>query len=136
MKKARFLLILGVVALLMTSCKSYRNEMREPNSHVEFVASDFELSEPVTGEATVTRILGIDWARLFTSTAGFIESNASIIGALLNADEYYALYDLLEKNPGYDFVLYPQTTTKTTGVQGIFTTTEVKVTARLGKLTK
>jgi hypothetical protein len=135
MKKSFFIALLAVLALA-TSCSATLKSLQEPRSHFEFTANDITVSAPVTGEATVTRILGIDWARLFTSTAGFIESNASIIGALLNADEYYALYDLLEKNPGYDFVLYPQTTTKTTGVQGIFTTTEVKVTARLGKLKK
>lgn len=135
MKKSFFIAILAVLALA-TSCSSTLKSLQEPRSHFEFTANDITVSAPVSGEATVTRVLGIDWARLFTSTAGFIESNASIIGALLNADEYYALYDLLEKNPGYDFVLYPQTTTKTTGVQGIFTTTQVKVTARLGKLKK
>lgn len=133
MKKSLFFALIAV-AFLASSCSATLKTVKEPLVRFELHSSDYVLSEPVTGEATVTRILGIDWARLFTSTTGFIQNNASVIGAVLNPDEYYALYDLLEKNPGYDFVMYPQTTTKTVGVQGIFVNTEVKVTARLGKL--
>ena len=136
MKKSFFFVLLAVLALTATSCSSTLKSMQEPRVHFELTAHDYVLSDAVSGEATVTRVLGIDWARLFNTTAGFVESNASIIGAILNADEYYAVYDLLEKNPGYDFVMYPQTTVKTVGVRGIFTNTEVKVTARLGKLKK
>lgn len=140
MKKARFLLILGVVALLMTSCKSYRNEMREPNSHVEFVASDFELSEPVTGEATVTRILGIDWERTFGSTkAGIVDRGVElpVIGNLIIGGANYALYDLMQNNPGYDVIFYPKVEiNRVAPVLGtdIFSKTTYKVTARLGKM--
>ncbi|MBO4476558.1 MAG: hypothetical protein J5737_07550 [Bacteroidales bacterium] len=135
MKKI-FFALLAVLAFVATSCSSTNHTMKEPLARFEFTANDIVLSAPVTGEATITRILNVDWSRLFTSTTGFFESNISVIGVILNADAYYAIYDLLEKNPGYDFVLYPQTVTKTTGVQGIFTNTEVKVTARLGKLKK
>ncbi len=136
MKKSFFIALLAVLALTVTGCSATLKSMQEPKVHFELTGNDFILSAPVTGEATVTRVLGIDWARLFNTTAGFVESNASIIGLVLNADEQYAIYDLLDKNPGYDFVMYPQTVVKTTGVQGIFTQTEVKVTARLGKLKK
>ena len=127
-------ILLAVFALTATSCSSIVKSAKEPNVRFELTAHDYVLSGAVTGHATVTRVFNIDWARLFNTTTGYISNNASIIGAVLNADEYYALYDLLEKNPGYDFVMYPQTTVKTTGIPGLFTTTDVTITARLGKL--
>jgi len=136
MKKSLFIALLAVLALTATSCSSTLKSIAEPNVRFELTANDYVLSAPVTGQATVTRILGVDWARLFTTTAGFVKSNASIVGLVLNPDEYYAIYDLLEKNPGYDFVMYPQSTTKTVGIVGLYTNTEVTVTARLAKLKK
>ncbi len=136
MKKSFFFALIAVLALTVTGCSATLKTIEEGKVHFELNSNDYVLSQPVTGEATVTRVLGIDWARLFTTTAGFVESNASIVGVALSGNEMYAIYDLLEKNPGYDFVFYPQTTTKTVGVTGIFTKTDVKVTARLAKLKK
>ena len=135
MKKFVFIL-LAAFALTATSCSSIVKNAKEPNVRFELTSHDYVLSDTVYGQATVTRVFNIDWARLFNTASGYISNNSSIIGAVLNADEYYALYDLLDKNPGYDFVMYPQTTAKTTGVPGIFTQTEVKISARLGKLKK
>lgn len=146
MKNVKFLLILGVVAMFMSSCQSYRHTMREPNNHVEFVASDFELSEPVTGEATITRIVYVDWEHTFgTVKVGFTESGLQIpiIGNMMTGmmtdGVNYALYDLMQKNPGYDVIFYPQVEEhKVAPVLGtdIYSTTTYKVTARLGKLKK
>lgn len=141
MKKFRVFLVLGVFALLMSSCQSYRHTMREPNSHIEFVASDFELSEPVTGEATITRVLGIDWEHTFgTVRTGIVGSGVElpVIGTIVNnTGANYAIYDLLQKNPGYDVILYPQVEAhRNAPVLGtnLYSTVTYKVTARLGKL--
>ena len=140
--KSKLLLVLGVVVLFMTSCQSYRHTMREPNSHVEFYASDFELSEPVSAEATVTRVLYIDWERTFgTSKAGFANNGSElpIIGNMIYGGANIALYKLLKANPGYDVIFYPQVEEhKSAPIFGsdIFSTTTYKVTARLGKLKK
>lgn len=140
--KSKLFLVLGVVALFMTSCQSYRHTMREPNSHVEFYASDFELSEPVSAEATVTRVLYIDWERTFgTSKAGFANNGSElpIIGNMIYGGANIALYKLLKANPGYDVIFYPQVEEhKSAPIFGsdIFSTTTYKVTARLGKLKK
>lgn len=140
--KSKLLLVLGVVALFMTSCQSYRHTMREPNSHVEFYASDFELSEPVSAEATVTRVLYIDWERTFgTSKAGFANNGSElpVIGNMIYGGANIALYKLLKANPGYDVIFYPQVEEhKSAPIFGtdIFSTTTYKVTARLGKLKK
>ncbi len=142
MKKAHVLLILSAMALFMTSCQSYRHTMREPNSHVEFVASDFEFSEPVSAEATVTRVLWIDWERTFGNQKAGFASNGSelpIIGNVIYGGANIALYKLLKENPGYDVIFYPQVEMhKSAPVMGsdFYSTTTYKVTARLGKLKK
>ncbi len=138
--KARLLLILSVAALFMTSCSSYRHTMREPNTHVEFYASDFELSEPVSAEATVTRILWIDWERTFgTSKAGFANNGSElpIIGNMIYGGANIALYKLMKENPGYDVIFYPQVEIhKSAPVFGtdFYSSTTYTVTARLGKM--
>ena len=131
------------MALFLTSCNSYRHTMREPNNHVEFVASDFELSDAVTGEATVTNVLGIDWSRIFGTTHdGFVTSryDIPIVGTLVvNNGINAALYDMMQKNPGYDVVFYPQVESyRHAPILGtdLYSTTTYKVTARLGKLKK
>ena len=140
MKKTSLFILMGVIALFMTSCNSYRHTMREPNSHVEFYASDFELSEPVSAEATVTHILWVDWERTFgTSKAGFANSGSElpIIGNMIYGGANQALYKLLKENPGYDVIFYPQVEIKRHAPvfgTGFYSTTTYKVTARLGKM--
>ena len=131
----RFIPILLAVVLFATSCSSTFKTMREPNVRFELTGHDYILSdEAVTGNATVVYVLGIDWAHLFKSkTADF---DAPIIGLadILKGAETYAINDMMEKNPGYDFVMYPQVTKKNTGFPIIFKKVEVEVKARMGKL--
>ena len=142
MKKRHLLLILALTSLVMTSCTSYRHSMREPNSHVEFVASDFELSDPVSAEASVTHILWIDWQRTFgTSRAGFANNGRElpIIGNMVYGGANIALYKLMQENPGYDVIFYPQVEEHRSAPilgSGIYSHTTYKVTARLGKMKK
>jgi len=143
MKKFRLLLVCGIVALFMTSCHTYRHSMKEPNAYVEYHADDFTLSDAVTGEATVTRVIGIDWVHLFgTKEIGESASVGTIIpyvGMAIPDGANYALYKLMQKNPGYDVVIYPQVEShRYAPVLGtdIYSKTTYKVTARLGKLKK
>jgi len=46
----------------------------------------------------------------------------------------YALFDLMEKNPGYDVVFYPQYETKITGIPLLFQKSQTTVKARLAKI--
>ena len=78
--------------------------------------------------------LSLDSMRQWQTTCLLLAVSAPIIGTPVLGNQMYAVYDLLEKNPGYDFVMYPQVYNKTTGVPGIFTKTDIKVSARLGKL--
>ena len=133
MKKFFYILLALVGLYCMTSCASTYKTMREPNVLVELNSGDYTLSEPVQGEGEVVKVLGIDWAHLFNKKTASV--NASVFGGLLSSSESYAVYDMLEKNPGYDFVMYPQVT-KETKSYVVFSKTLVKVTARLGKFNK
>lgn len=143
MKKFRLLLLCGIAALFMTSCHTYRHSMKEPNAVVEYHAEDFTLSDAVSGEAVVTRVLGIDWVHLFGTKE--IGESASIgttipyVGMAIPEGANYALYKLMQKNPGYDVVIYPQVEShRYAPVLGtdLYSKTTYKVTARLGKLNK
>ena len=143
MKKFRLLLVCAVAALFMTSCHTYTHNMKTPNSYVEYHAEDFTLSDAVTGEATVVRVLGIDWAHLFgTKEIGettSVGTTVPYIGMTIPGGANYALFNLMKKNPGYDVVIYPQVETyRHAPVLGtdLYSKTTYKVTARLGKLKK
>lgn len=144
MKKFRLLLICGIAVLFLASCNSYRHSMREPNAHIEYYAADFDLSESVTGEATVTKVLAIDWQHLFGTTqygeTPAMGTSIPVIGQFISDPGVsYALYDLMKKHPGYDVVIYPQVESyRHAPILGtdLYSTTTYKVTARLGKLKK
>ncbi len=146
MKKA-FLktLMLGMLAVAVTSCTYTHHLMKEPNVRVDLNRNDFTLSDQVSADATTTRVLGIDWKRLFKASAGDInkDGSASLVPSIANipvigtvvADRTanYALYELMNNNQGYDVVFYPQyETVKKNYI--VFSKTTVKATARLGKL--
>jgi hypothetical protein len=46
----------------------------------------------------------------------------------------YALYSLMKENPGYDIVIYPQFEQKSFYVPFLYSKREVRVTARLGRI--
>ena len=142
MKKIALLLVCVVTMLMATSCHTYRHNMREPNVRFEFNSNDIELSSQLTAEAVVTRVLGIDWQRLFgkveVGTTPFT-AEIPIIGSFVTTGANYALYKLMQENPGYDVVVYPQVESyRKAPVLGtdLFSKTTYKVTARLGKLKK
>lgn len=146
----RLLTIFGVLvftSMIFSSCSTYNTTMREPNVLVELEKDDFSLSEQVSAEAKSTKIIGIDFERLFTKRTGTIKGGASgislaslpVIGNLLNdKTSNYALYELMNNNKGFDVIFYPQYQTKVVkpilGIGFLLKTTTVKTTARLGKL--
>lgn len=140
------------VALIaaFSSCTTLNHSMREPNTRVNLNKSDFSLSDQVSAEAKTVKVLGIDWARLFTKKTGTVAGGGSssislasipVIGNFV-ADKTanYSLYELMNGNPGYDVVFYPQYETKVfkpvLGIGFLTKITTVKTTARLGKLNK
>ena len=144
MKKTKFAILGLIFAVAFTSCTLNSKMMREPSAIMEWKKDDFQYSGQVTGEATVVKIIGIDFKRLFkkevgSSTGGVASASIPIIGPLLekflgDKSVGYAMYDLMDKNQGYDVVFYPSVEVKKTGIPILFTTTKVKVTARLAKI--
>ena len=146
--KSKWILFLAAVLMAMTlaSCSMTNQSMREPYSRIDFKRDDFTISAQVSAEAKSTKILFIDWERLFTKKMGNVEGGGSggfslaslpIIGNIIsNKTANYALYELLQKNPGNDIILYPQYEIKKRCpiLIPIFTITEVKVTAKLAKI--
>lgn len=138
----------ATAAVVLASCSTTTRIMQEPNTRLNLNKNDFELSKQVTGEATVVRILFIDWARLFSAKSAQVNVKTSswvtsipVYGWIMSASEksdYYAFYDMMQANPGYDVVLYPQVERKATcpilGWCGLFSHTKINATARLGKL--
>jgi len=150
MKKIVLFVGFGSLLLIMASCSSINQTMREPASAVKFTKNDFLLSEQLSAEARTVKIIEIDWARLFRKKSGVVIQDQSsnitisdipVIGSFLSLSDKtkgYALYNLMNQNEGYDVVFYPQYTTKVVrpilGLGFILNITTVKATARLGRL--
>jgi hypothetical protein len=139
--KTRVILLslVAILAVAFTGCNYTMKSMKSPNNIVEFQKEDFTFSEQVVGEGTQTRILGVDWAHLFKSeTAVVVEAsmfNIPVIGNLpIGGSQAFAVYDLMQKNPGYDVVFYPQYETKITGIPMLFQKSTTTVKARLAKI--
>ena len=144
------LIIGGLLIISITSCTMLSKTMREPNVNVELTISDFKLSKQVSAEANSKKIIGIDFQRLLNSKKGNIEKSVlassfvdfvkiPVIGEVLSdKTSNYALYELMQNNPGYDVVFYPQYEKKiekpVLGIGFILKKTTVKVTGRLAKL--
>lgn len=146
--KIKSLLFFAAAALLLSSCTVTNKTMREPNVRLELEMADFVLSEQVSATATSTRIIGIDWQRLFKQEVGTIQGGSSLLinlasipvmgNVIIDPTANYALYELMMANPNYDVVIYPQFETITEkpllGIGFLTTKTTVKATARLGRL--
>jgi len=150
MKMNKFRLTAAIAfTSLISSCTVMNKSMREPYSRVDFVKSDFTISDQTSGVGKTTKVLCIDWYRLFHSEdAGTVvgESGGKLInfskipvvgGFITDKTANYALYDMMNKAPGYDIVFYPQFETRIRkpilGLGFIYKKTTVKATARLAK---
>lgn len=134
-----------MASVLFSSCTTVNKMMREPNVRVELTKNDFTLSEQFTAEARSTIIIGIDWSRLKKigtidgGAAGISLASLPVIGNVLSdKTSNYALYELMNNNPGYDVIFYPQYEVQVSkpilGIGFLMKKTTVKTTARLGKL--
>lgn len=144
----RTIILMTTAFVLFTGCTAVNKTMREPNVRLELEMNDFTLSEQVTAEATSTKIVGIDWQRLFKQETGYVQGGGSLMinlasipvlgNYVIDQTANYALYEMMIANPNYDVVLYPQYETTVErpllGMGFILKTTTVKATARLGKL--
>jgi hypothetical protein len=149
MRKTLFIYIFSMACLIQfTSCSTTHRGMREPNTRVNFERQDFELSDQVSAEAKQVKILGIDFKRLLGYKGGvvgphdkylYVAVNIPVIGNnIFDRTVNYSLYNLMNDNPGYDVVFYPQYEVKVKkpilGMGFVYKVTDVKTSARLGKL--
>jgi hypothetical protein len=139
MKKINILFLLVLVFALLSGCSTSTMTRKGANPIMGLSKDDFEISSQVTGEATVEKILMVDWARLFNKKYGTIEVPSMAVFSIIGQQatfypQLYAIYNILQENPGYDVVLYPQYETKKTGFIPFYSVTKVKVTTRLAKL--
>ncbi|MDD2549573.1 MAG: hypothetical protein PHD00_05680 [Bacteroidales bacterium] len=159
----KYFVILLIFTLLLTSCSVTDRTMQTPNYHIEYYKADFEYSEQVVAEATVTRILCIDWSRILgwktASISNSTDAPSAGIPVALSASipvepivgmvstvipvfghkakgkvRSYALHNLMAENPGYDVVIYPQNETKMFIFPLFYSKRTAKVTARLAKI--
>jgi len=150
-KMTSFLGVLVGLLIIFSSCTTVNHAMREPETRLNLTRSDFSLSEQLSSEAQTTKIIGIDWKRLFKKTSGSVQKDGLSIGinvasipvlgnVVYDQTAGYALYEMMAANPGYDVVFYPQYETTVErpilGLGFIYRKTSVKATARLGKFSK
>lgn len=162
MKSSYVFSVISAIALVTCSCSVSNHSMKYPNYHIEFYKADFEYSPQVTAEAKSVRVLGIDWKRLFNWETGSLHSDRfdspsqnivingayqvdQIVGAVSAVvpvlGDYqkgkvssYALFRLMQENPGYDVVIYPQYESRKFIVPLFYSKRTVTVTARLGRI--
>ena len=138
MKIFKLFIVSSAIALFCTGCMSTRLDITGANPVIQLEPKDLEISEPMEANAVTVKVFGIDWQRLFSTQAA--EVRGSVYSSMLpvSRTENFAVYNLLKKNTGYDVVLYPQFTKVVRkpflGMGAIYQVTEVKVTARMGKL--
>ena len=148
--KKQFLPFLFVATMVMTiilsGCTATNHTMREPNAHMQWHKADFSYSGQVSAEASTTKILMIDWQRLFKKESGTVAGGGALIDLaslpVIGSVRYdrtanYALHKLMLDNPGYDVIFYPQYEVKNSypgPFRVFFQKTDVKVTARLAKI--
>lgn len=141
-RKLFIIIVLVFSAFFFNSCISMNKSIKSPNNIIQFEKDDFEFSDQVVGQAKQMKILGIDWANLFkkhqkANLSSINSFSGWIVGAdPVNSTEQYALYNLLDNNPGYDVVVYPYYETNTKGFLFFYSLTEVTVKARLAKIKK
>lgn len=140
------ILLIILIALIFCDCSSTRVSMSNPSPLIEFKRDDFQISNQATAEAIETKIVGIDFERIFSSKSGSFDggnqiSAASIpvLGSYVSSfAKDYALFNLMDENPGYDMVLYPQFKIKKVcpliGICFLTQINKVRVTARLARI--
>jgi len=142
MKKSLILMGVSFIVLLSsTSCLTIprirqSQLIMEPDASVKFDRDDFTLSDQVSAKALTIKFLGINFSskKSVPMIGGFLPDRTK------DRAEDNALHKLMSKNEGYDVIFYPKFATRTfkpfLGIGFFLKITNVKATARLGKLKK
>lgn len=141
MKKVFLVLTVAAAMFFTTSCSMKMHGMSDANAQLNLTSDDVSISEIKEASATEKLILAVDWKRLFKKEIGEVRRKGSgfslpiISGSTsFTRSESYALYKLLQENPGYDAVLYPQFSGQAKGFFPFFLKTDVTVKAKLVKV--
>lgn len=137
------LIILASLALFLGSCSSKNIGMMNANTELQLRKFDLDITEQRTASLTVTRILGIDFSRLFNVEGAGFDKNGSALIPIVglpgmtgpSVEERYVLRKLIDDNSGtsYDMIMYPKFEMHKKNMIFI-STTDVKVTARFATL--
>lgn len=119
-------------------CGSVNKSMFDASNSIELQLDDFIVTNQLSAQASSTKILMIDFERLFNKEMAS-PTLITILGPYSESETAkYALNELISSNPGYDVILYPQYETTILkpffGLGFIYNITTVKSTARFGKL--
>lgn len=137
MKKFKVVLAVALTAFIMSSCSYRMNGMSNSNAQLNLTSDDVEISEVKEVSSVEKLVLGVDWKRIGKKEVGQVRRKSSgipvpVIGAnSFSRTEAYALYKLLEENPGYDAILYPQFSGQVKGFLPFFQKTNLTVKAKL-----
>ena len=151
MKNFKLLIPVAIMGFLLIApgCTLYSRKGTTQASHVFLEKSDYVLSQRNTAKGVTKIVFGFstgenDKAAEVTTysthgTGGFAIPTGCCLAAAADPVGYaksIALYNLLEKNPGYDAVMSPNYKVEIDipcGIPQLFSTTTVTVTARLIK---
>ncbi|RYD55562.1 MAG: hypothetical protein EOP56_15725 [Sphingobacteriales bacterium] len=136
-KKALFFATFLSAVVFLNSCTVRQRSMSDANTRLNLTTKDMTISEPYGGTAEQTKILGIDWSRLFGYKAGYKTSGSYAMmgwGGQLTPVENFAVHDMMERHPNFDAVIYPSFKKKQFTFLFFYQKTTVDVSARLGKL--
>lgn len=134
--KAFSYLLLGILAVLISSCSISQQSLKEPQALIRYNKAEFDYSHQVEGHASVTKVLCIDWAHLLNKQQGKVipAFNSTVYGISPKTRlEQMALFEIMQLNPGYDFIVYPQyeVKTKAPGLGLLYKKIDITAKARL-----
>lgn len=142
MKKSIIVMTVIAASFLFGACTSTSINSpgaSKPDTKLNFNKADIKVGPAVTGEATHTKLFGINFARLFTSFKGNVDDGSSVaassipvIGGLLApAACTEATFNALQKAPEADFLMSPRVENKSSWMI-IVSTQTCKVSAKTG----
>ena len=154
--KIKFLAFSTLFLLVfLSSCVTSNRTVKQPDTYLQLKRSDFEISDLKTANATTTQILCIDWKRIFNKSKASSNDmltndielwsmyySAPIFGPIaydyiLDKTTDYAMWELMQSNPGYDVIMYPQVERhikRPIGIGWLYREIDVTVSARLAKI--
>ncbi len=154
--KNKILAFFSLISLVfLSSCMTSHRSVKQPETYLQLRRSDFEISDLKVASANTKQILCIDWSRIFKKSKAngndMLENDAELWTMYYSAPIFgpivydyvfdktteYAMWELMQANPGYDLVMYPQVERhikRPIGIGWLYREIDVTVSARLAKI--